>query len=712
MPEMTLLPTEVPNLDAVLGGGVPAYSLNVIAGQPGTGKTILAQQILFNHVRRHPSAKALYLTTLSEPTVKVVRYMQQFAFFESADFGERVLYQDIGPLVREQSLSEVAEHILRLVDEHRPEVMAIDSFRAIRDLANDTRAFRRFCYDLSVRLASARCTTFLVGEYDHPDIGQGVEFAMADGILYLDLMTQDGEPRRSIQIYKMRGRATEMAPFSFTIGAAGIHVLNPGLILKRQEASADVEEQRLATGIAGLDALLHGGIPRGRSIMLSGVSGTGKTIFAVQFLVSGARQGERGLLFSFEESPDRLRRMAEGFGWDVRGLEAQGLLRLVFVPQSDIRVEEHLDRMVDEVDSFQPQRLVVDSFSVFLHKVKDPAVQREKTFQAAALVQRAGAVGILITDIPAADPYGLSRFGVEETVADGMILLSTEMSGMQRRRYLEVYKMRAVNHVPGRHRMEITPRGVEVFYVTPYEAAEGTPVPPLIFTPLRAMVAEGVRYGSAWLVNGEEGVGKSTLAYQFAIEGIGHQETVLFVSADAPAYQVRWELEQWGGEVKTALQSGRLRILDTHPVAGEAHIDLTDMARFLYDVERQLRGMPSPCRLIMDSLTPIALQYAPHEFVAFTESKNRSLRRPDVALFDTIVPKTLNESVRYSLLNSYDVVVDIYVPDWGEMGQTGQGLRALQVRKARGAKVDTRPYPYITRPGAGVMVQEGFYGGR
>jgi circadian clock protein KaiC len=712
MPEMTLLPTEVPNFDAVLGGGIPAYSLNVIAGQPGTGKTILAQQILFNHIRRHHDAKALYLTTLSEPTVKVVRYMQRFAFFESATFGERVLYHDIGQLVREQSLSEVAEHIIRLVDEHRPAVLVIDSFRAIRDLANDARAFRRFCYDLSVRLASARCTTFLVGEYDRLDIGQGVEFAMADGILYLDLTAQDGEPRRAIQVYKMRGRATEMAPFPFVIGEAGIHVLNPGLIIRRQEASPDIEEQRLATGIAGLDALLRGGIPRGRSIMLSGVSGTGKTIFAVQFLVSGARRGEKGLLFSFEESPDRLRRMAEGFGWDVRGLEAQGLLRLVFVPQSDIRVEEHLARMVHEVDAFQPQRLVVDSFSVFLHKVKDPAVQREKTFQAATLVQRAGAVGILITDIPAGERHGLSRFGVEETVADGMILLSTEMIGMRRRRYLEVYKMRAVDHAPGRYRMEITPRGVEVLYVTPYEADEGTPVPPLIFTPLRAVVAEGIRYGSAWLVSGEEGVGKSTLAYQFAMEGLEREETVLFVGADAPAYQVRWELEQWGEGVKTALQSGHLRILDTHPVAGEGHIDLTDMERFLYDVERHLREMPSPCRLIMDSLTPIALQYAPNDFVAFTESKNRLLRRPDVALFDTIVPKTLNENVRYSLLNSYDVVVDVYVPDWGEMGQTGQGLRALQVRKARGAKVDTRPYPYTTRPGEGVIVQEGFYGGR
>jgi circadian clock protein KaiC len=696
-------------LDAVLGGGIPAYSLNVIAGPPGTGKTILAQQLLFHHIRSQRQATALYLTTLSEPTVKVVRYMQHFAFFDSDAFGERVIYQDIGLVVREHPLSELAEHILRLVETHHPEVLIIDSFRAIRDLADDLRAFRRFCYDLSVRLASARCTTFLVGEYTRQDLSQGVEFAAADGILYLDVASQDGEQRRLLQVCKLRGRATQMEPFPFIIGDAGIRVLYPALA--PQDTGTALEGRRLSTGIAGLDALLRGGLSCGRCVILSGVSGTGKTIFATQFLVHGAQRGEKGLLFSFEETPERLRRLAESFGWDLRSLEARGLLRLVFVPQSDIRVEEHLAYMVQAVEAFQPQRFVVDSFSVFLHKVKDAALQRQKTFQATSLMQRSGAVGLLITDIPAGDPHSISRFGVEETVVDGTILLSTDMIGLRRKRYLEVYKMRAVDHVPGRHRMEITRRGIEVLYLAPHDADGGAGAPPpLSFSPLRAMVRQGVRYGSAWLVSGEEGVGKSTLAYQFATEGLKQQDTVLFVSADAPADQVRWELEAWGSEVTAALQAGRLRILDTQPAVEGEHIDLTDMERFFYDVERQLRSMPSPCRLILDSLTPIALQYAPHEFVAFTDSKNRLLRRPDVALFDTIVPKTLPENVRYSLLNSYDVVIDIHVPDWGEMGQIRQGLRALQVRKARGVKVDTRPYPYIIQPGEGVLVQEGFYG--
>ncbi|MEP0856993.1 ATPase domain-containing protein [Trichocoleus sp. DQ-U1] len=712
MSNIKLMPTGVPNLDAVMGGGIPVYSLNIVAGQPGTGKTILVQQMLFNHIRNHSTAKVLYLTTLSEPTLKVVRYMQCFSFFDVEVFGEQVLFQDIGPFIREHSLTELADEILARVEKHQPEILAIDSFKAIRDLSDDVSDFRRFCYDLSVRLASARCTAFLLGEYDRSDIGEGAEFAVADGIVYLNIALQEGEQQRFLQVYKMRGRATEMVPYPFALTDGGVRVLGSMLTLKRRETSLERESETASTGITGLDSILRGGIPQGRSILLSGVSGTGKTTLAMQFLVNGALQGEKGLLFSFEETRDRLFRMAEGFGWNPKDLEAKGLLRIIFIPQTEIRVEEHLEYMAQEIASFQPSRFVVDSFSVFLHKVKDLAVQREKTFQLSTLVQRVGAVGFLISNIPAGEVNRLSRFGVEETVVDGTIVLSTDVNGLQRRRYIEVYKMRAADHVPGRYRMEITHQGIEVLYLTPTEQkTSGMKTPPLLaFSPLNAIAREGIFYGSAWLVRGEQGVGKTTLAQQFAIEGLQRGESALFIATEAPSYLLRQQMEVFGVEIESYLRSQHLRILDTHPFSSEEYIDLTDMERFLYDIERHLRAMPKPCRLITDSLTPLAVQYAPDELIAFIERKNRLLRQLDVALFDTILPKTLNESILYSLLNSYDVVLDVYVPNWGEMGQTGQGFRVLQVRKSRGTHADTRPYPYTIRQGKGISVQEGFYG--
>ncbi|MBW4576670.1 MAG: AAA family ATPase [Aphanothece sp. CMT-3BRIN-NPC111] len=710
MSNIKLMPAGVPNLDAVMGGGIPIYSLNIVAGQPGTGKTIMVQQMLFNHIRNNSNAKALYLTTLSEPTLKVVRYMQCFTFFDVDAFGEQVLYQDIGPFIREHSLSELADYILGVVEKHQPQVLAIDSFKAIRDLSAQIGEFRRFCYDLSVRLASARCTTFLLGEYDRADIGEGAEFAVADGILYLNISLQEGEQHRFLQVYKLRGRATEMVPFPFVINEQGVRIL--GSKLQRRETDLEGESELMPTGITGLDAILQGGIPRGRSILLSGVSGTGKTTLAVQFLIDGAQQGEKGLLFSFEETPDRLRNMAKSFGWNIQGLEAKGLLRIIFIPQTEIRVEEHLEKMVQEVESFQPSRFVMDSFSVFLHKVKESGVQREKTFQLSTIMQRAGAVGFLISNIPAGEVNRVSRFGVEETVVDGTIVLSTEVMGLQRKRYLEVYKMRAADHVQGRYRMEITERGMEVLYMTPIAQKDNEMAipPPLAFSPLRAIAPSGVTYGSAWLIRGEQGVGKTTLAQQFAIEGLKLGESALYIATEAPSYLLRQQMEIFGEGIESYFQSRQLSILDTHPASSQEYIDLTDMERFLYDIERHLRKMPKPCRVIIDSLTPLAIQYEPEEFITFIERKNRLLRRLDVALFDTILPKTLNESLLYSLLNSYDAVLDVYIPNWGEMGQAGQGFRVLQMRKSRGTNADTRPYPYTIRPGKGVVVQEGFYG--
>ncbi|GAC1462413.1 MAG: hypothetical protein NVSMB70_08890 [Chamaesiphon sp.] len=712
MSNIKLMLTGVPNLDATIGGGIPVYSLNIVAGQPGTGKTILVQQMLFNYIRNNSIAKALYLTTLSEPTLKVVRYIQYFTFFDVDAFGEQILYQDIGSFIREHSLPELADYILDTVEKYQPEVLAIDSFKAIRDLSADVGEFRRFCYDLSVRLASARCTTFLLGEYDSSEMSEGAEFAVADGILYLNIALQSGEQHRFLQVYKLRGRATEMLPYPFTISEQGIRILGSSFT-KRREIDLESERELMVTGIAGLDAILGGGIPVGRSILLSGVSGTGKTTLGMQFLVNGAVKGEKGLFFSFEETSQRLRQMAESFGWNPQDLEAKGLLRIIFIPQTSIRVEEHLEEIARQIESFQPSRLVIDSFSVFLHKVKDSGMQREKTFQLSTLVQRAGAVGFLISNIAAGDANRLSRFGVEETVVDGTIVLSTEVMGLQRRRYLEVYKMRAADHVPGRHRMEITSQGMEVLYLAtlPEKVIEIATPPPLLFSPLKAIVPLGISYGSAWLIRGEQGVGKTTLAQQFAIEGLKLGESALYISTEAPSYLLYQQMEVFGDALKSYLQTKQLCILDTHPNTSQDYIDLTDMERFLYDIEKHLRAMPKPCRLIIDSLTPLAIQYASDEFIKFIESKNRLLRRINVALLDTILPKTLNESILYSLLNSYDVALDVYIPNWGEMGQAGQGFRVIQIRKTRGIQADTRPYPYTIRPGKGVVVQEGFYGG-
>jgi|GEM_PF-193965 len=727
MTEIKLIATGVPNLDAVLGGGIPVYSMNIIAGPPGSGKTILVQQMMFNYIKARKSAKALYLGTLSEPTLKVVRYMQRFDFFDAEAFGEQVIYADIGGLVAEDSLPELSQQIVDLVDRHKPDLVTIDSFRAIRELGNNAAAFRRLCYNLSVLLASARCTTFLVSECGREQVVNGAEFAIADGIFYLDISLNQGQIYRSFQACKLRGQSPLMNAFPFTVSSKGLRLLSATLSLQKATFNSDAASDALTTGIQGLDPLLRCGIPVGRSLLLSGASGTGKTTFALQFLAAGAQRGEKGLLISFEESPLLLHQAASSFGWSLSDWERQGLLQIIFVPPAQIRVEEQLEQIIAATAAFQPRRIAIDSLSVFLYKVPDPGSQREKLVHLTALIQQAGAVGVLISDIPAIAPDSLSRFGIEETVVDGTILLSTEKinhqlggQGFRRYRYLEVYKMRGLDHITGRHRLEITPQGLEVLYpalnsVEPDETRElatrahlAQP-PSLVFSALHGLIHNNLRYGSAWLVQGEPGVGKSTLAYQFAIEGLLRNEAVLYVTADAPWEKVRQSFQNMGFLPDPYLESGQLVVLDAFS-SGSSSLNLSDPEAFFFTIARQLDRLPRPCRKIFDSLAPLAVSFSPREFISFIYQKNRLLRQPDVAFFNIFPQLAMEESDRYSLLNAYDVVLNLYMPDWGEMSQQGKlGHHVLRVRKIRGASADLRPYPYTLSPEDGIVLQTNYY---
>jgi circadian clock protein KaiC len=210
-----------------------------------------------------------------------------------------------------------------------------------------------------------------------------------------------------------------------------------------------------------LDSLLGEGIPRGSSLLVSGVSGTGKTPLLLEFIYRGALQGEKGIFFSFEETSERLLSVSRGLGFDLDREIKRGMIEVVFIPQPEIQVERHLLMMHERVISLKATRIAIDSTSVFLDKVKDLQIYREKMFQLATIVQNQEAVGMFATDIP----YGarqISRLGIEETVVDGVILLTATEEAYERQRYIEIYKLRNTAHLPGRHRVNIGPGGIVI----------------------------------------------------------------------------------------------------------------------------------------------------------------------------------------------------------------------------------------------------------
>lgn len=702
---VALYRTGLPNLDALLGGGIPANTLNIIAGEPGTGKTIFAQQIMFHHVKEYPDHRVLYLTTLSEPAMKVIRYLQGFAFYDADAFGSRVAYRDIGSYLREHEATDLLDEIMRQVEDVQPSILCIDSFKAIRDLMPGAEQFRRFTYDLSVRLASAACTSLLIGEYDETDAASGAEFAVADGIIQLRRGRSFGEPVRMVTVKKMRGQGMNMNDFPFTISRDGIRIVTPGLTLSRMPASEAPKTDLVPTGVAGLDDLLTGGIPAGRSVVVSGVSGSGKTTLGLQFIVEGALRGEKGLLYSFEETAERLVSLATGFGWDLRKHLADGLIKIIAIPVTDIHVDENLEAMIHEVDEFRPHRLVIDSFSLFLHKVDNGPEQREIAFQLVSLAHRAGVTALLLSDTPTRDDNRLSRIAVEETIADGTIFLTMELRSGKRVRNIEVYKMRATDHVRGQHRVEITDGGLRVAYRTHERNSNVAEPPAITFSPIDDIVTGDIPYGHLWLVRGGPGLGKSVWALQFAVERLRSGESVLFVTTDSSARTVLAGLERLGVLTDPYVESGMLvvRSVEDYP-----ELDLEDPESFSGVMNDWLDKMPKPCARILDSLTPLMMGLPPDQFKIYLTRRRQLVSSRDVSIFDTVM--TTTDDLQPYLTNHYDMVVDLYSPDWGDLRSAGSSEKpVMRAVKARGLKVDTRPYPYRIRSEGGVVVQKEFY---
>lgn len=563
--------TGVRNLDAILGGGLPAGTVSVIAGPPGAGKTILTQQIVHHHAS--PERRALYFSTLSEPTAKTLRYLRPFSFFDAAKLEDgSVQYIDVGTVIRNDGIAAAVRRIVEHVAEQEPSMVVIDSFKVFSDLARSLEERRTLTYELVVELMAWEVTALLLGEFGQADLATDPLLSIVDGLLLLDQGDRSGEQQRFIQLVKMRGADHRREPHSFAISSEGIEVFAPRVTMVRRSGDESAGQapgggpERLRTGIDKLDELVAGGIPLGSSLLVAGVAGTGKTVLSLEFLYRGAQLGQPGILFSFEETEERLRSAARGLGWDLDAEIARGMIEVVFIPQPEIGIEAHLVMMQDRVRALGARRVVLDSLSVFLHRVTDPRVAREKTFQLASIVQNAGAVGLFATDIP----YGahqISRFGVEETVVDGVVLLSSRLEGHERHRYLEVYKLRNTSHSKGRHSMTIGPGGIRVYPRYHDSDSESEPVGLVMdkrvasgIAGLDDLLGGGLLERSVTLLSGSAGIGKTTFASQFLVAG-APEHTALFVAFEEGPSQIVAAAGALGVPLAEARERGQVDIL-------------------------------------------------------------------------------------------------------------------------------------------------------
>ena len=360
---ISLLETGVPGLDRILGGGLPEFSFNLVAGTPGAGKTTLAHQMMFSMASSR--RRALYFTVLGEPPIKMLRYQQQFAFFESKRIGKTIRFVNLATELLKGDLSRVLKTILDEVRAESPGLVFVDSFRSImlasKGSPRGESELQHFVQELGIHLSSWEATSFLIGEYDPSDQSNPI-FTVADGLIWLTQDTYQGSMVRKLEVKKMRGVATLPGQHTIRIGDEGIRAFPRAILEARTTEKAGVPArplQRISMGVARLDEMLGGGLPKGYSVLVAGPSGSGKTIMATEFLAEGVRRGENGVIAAFEKSPGL------GLSAALDRMVRSGKVGIVSTRALDLSIDATLFELTEEIHRLKAKRVVIDSLSGF-----------------------------------------------------------------------------------------------------------------------------------------------------------------------------------------------------------------------------------------------------------------------------------------------------------------------------------------------------------
>jgi len=456
------LPTGVPGLDEIMGGGLPEYSFNIIAGSPGCGKTTLAHQFVFANAT--PEKPALYFTVLGEPALKMLRYQQQYSFFDQEKLPGSIRFVNLSQVILEQDLDAVLKEIIKQVEEVSPGVVVVDSFRAVvRKAAGATTEMelQGFVQRLALHLTSWQATTFLIGEYAEAEMRDNPVFTVADGLFWLYQTAERNSIVRKFQIMKLRGQASVPGLHTFRITEAGLQAFSRTLGLTKRR-SKDATSRRLSMGIPELDKMLGGGIPEGDSILVAGASGTGKSALATQFLAEGIRQGEAGIAAVFEERPKEYAARAGTFGLDLVTPQSNGKLNILYLRPLDLSVDETMQEILEAVQKIDAKRLVIDSLAGF-EMALAPGFRTDFRESLYRMISALTGIGVtILSTVELEESFtelNFSTYSISFLTDDIIRFRYVEIDG-QLRKVMVIVKMRGGNHSKDIREYEITSEGI------------------------------------------------------------------------------------------------------------------------------------------------------------------------------------------------------------------------------------------------------------
>ena len=458
---MRRLNTGVPNLDVILGGGIPVGSLVVLAGAPGVGKTILAQQICFRNATNE--RKAVYYSTISEPPEKFISHLEDFDFFDRGALVDKVEFINLGEILQDEQgggFAAMVDEIVRKCIEEHPAIIVVDSAKALRDFTIE-RSLRNSIYHLAARVAHTDSTLLFVGEYSVDELESEPELSLADGILELAFESHEPADRRWLRVRKMRGSRHLPGRHTLRIDDSGISLFVRAETIDGQVAEALEPEGRTSTGVPGLDEITHGGLPTGGSTLVLGPSGCGKTALALSFLFRGLADGEHCLYVTFQENSGQLVRKAASFGWDFQPYLDSGHLDIYHVAEGQLDLDVVAAVVREALAKRRLQRMVIDSLAEMVVAARES--ERFAGYARSLLGSlRAARVSVLTTSETSSLGPTTETVGGLSFLYHNIVLLRYIQQDSEVRRAVAILKMRNSDHEKGLWTFAISERGFEL----------------------------------------------------------------------------------------------------------------------------------------------------------------------------------------------------------------------------------------------------------
>jgi circadian clock protein KaiC len=457
----------IDGLEHLVSGGLPASRLTLVSGTAGAGKTMFAVQFLAEGAASGEEP-GVFVTFEERPEAVRqnfrsfgwdVRAWEEAGTFSFVDTSPQL--DEDTPVIGDYDLSPLVVRVRHAVEQIGAKRVAIDATGALVEQFRDIGAARRALLQLSAELQDLGVTSIMTAERieDYGPVTKfGFEEFVADAVIILRNALGDEKRRRTVEVLKLRGGSHLRGEHLFTV------VAERGMVVLPQEGvhfGFSSSRRRLSSGIAELDQMCNGGLFDRSLVLVSGPTGTGKSLMASSFVAGGVREGERAMLFSFEESRDQLARNAAAWGLDFDDLEDRGLLRIHAVAPESESLEDHLLRMQSAMTEFEPERVAIDSLTA-LQRVTTAKSFREYLLGLSFHIKTRALLGMVTATAEGLTGELTSGALHVSTVSDTVILLQYVGAADRISRGITVLKMRGSDHDKAIREFRIDDHGMHI----------------------------------------------------------------------------------------------------------------------------------------------------------------------------------------------------------------------------------------------------------